>query len=204
VNVVLASGNAGKLAELGALLAPLGVELTSQQALGISEADEMATSFIENALIKARHAAAASGKPAIADDSGIVVRALGGAPGVRSARYAGSPSDAGANNRKLVAALQGIDDRRAYFYCALVFMCAHDDPAPLIATARWHGRIVDAARGSGGFGYDPHFQVDGLNLTAAQLSVPLKNQISHRGKAAAALVGSIRRALDEIRDSARK
>lgn len=204
MNVVLASGNAGKLAELGALLAPLGVELTSQQALGISEADETATSFIENALIKARHAAAASGKPAIADDSGIVVRALGGAPGVRSARYAGSPSDAGANNRKLVAALQGIDDRRAYFYCALVFMCAHDDPAPLIATARWHGRIVDAARGSGGFGYDPHFQVDGLNLTAAQLSVPLKNQISHRGKAAAALVGSIRRALDEIRDSARK
>ena len=203
MNVVLASGNAGKLAELGALLAPLGVELTSQQALGISEANETATSFIENALIKARHAAAASGKPAIADDSGIVVRALGGAPGVRSARYAGSPSDAVANNRKLVAALEGIDDRRAYFYCALVFMRAHDDPAPLIATARWHGRIVDAARGSGGFGYDPHFQVDGLNLTAAQLTAPLKNQISHRGKAAAALVGSIRRALDEIRDSAR-
>jgi len=203
VNVVLASGNAGKLAELGALLAPLGVELTSQQALGISEANETATSFIENALIKARHAAAASGKPAIADDSGIVVPALSGAPGVRSARYAGSNSDAAANNRKLVAELQGIDDRRAYFYCALVFMRAHDDPAPLIATARWHGRIVDAARGSGGFGYDPHFQVDGLNLTAAQLTAPLKNQISHRGKAAAALVGSIRRALDEIRDSAR-
>jgi XTP/dITP diphosphohydrolase len=203
MNVVLASGNAGKLAELGALLAPLGVELTSQQALGMPEAEETATSFIENALIKARHAAAASGKPAIADDSGIVVPALGGAPGVRSARYAGSPSDAAANNRKLVTALQGIDDRRAYFYCALVFMRAHDDPAPLIATARWHGRIVDAARGSGGFGYDPHFQVDGLNLTAAQLSAPLKNQISHRGKAAAALVGSIRRALDETRDSAR-
>jgi XTP/dITP diphosphohydrolase len=203
VNVVLASGNAGKLAELSALLAPLGVELTSQQALGISEADETATSFIENALIKARHAAGASGKPAIADDSGIVVPALSGAPGVRSARYAGSNSDAAANNRKLVAALQGIDDRRAYFYCALVFMRAHDDPAPLIATARWHGRIVDAARGGGGFGYDPHFQVDGLSLTAAQLTAPLKNQISHRGKAAAALVGSIRRALDEIRDSAR-
>jgi len=203
MNVVLASGNAGKLAELGSLLAPLGVELTSQQALGIPEAEETATSFIENALIKARHAAAASGKPAIADDSGIVVPALGGAPGVRSARYAGSPSDAAANNDKLVAALQGIDDRRAYFYCALVFMRAHDDPAPLIATARWHGRIVDAARGNGGFGYDPHFQVDGLNLTAAQLSAPLKNQISHRGKAAAALVGSIRRALDETRDSAR-
>lgn len=203
MNVVLASGNAGKLAELSALLAPLGVELTSQQALGISEADETATSFIENALIKARHAAGASGKPAIADDSGIVVPALSGAPGVRSARYAGSNSDAAANNRKLVAALQGIDDRRAYFYCALVFMRAHDDPAPLIATAQWHGRIVDAARGSGGFGYDPLFQVDGLNLTAAQLTAPLKNQISHRGKAAAALVGSIRRALDEIRDSAR-
>jgi XTP/dITP diphosphohydrolase len=203
VNVVLASSNAGKLAELTALLSPLGVTLTAQRDLGVGEADETAASFLENALIKARHAAAASGRPAIADDSGLVVAALGGAPGVLSARYAGSPSNAAANNRKLVGELRGIDDRRAYFYCALVFMRAADDPAPLIATADWHGRIVDTPAGRGGFGYDPHFLVDGLNQTAAELSVPLKNQISHRGKAAATLVGSIRRALEDMRRSAR-
>lgn len=199
MNVVLASGNAGKLAELSALLAPLNVTLTTQNRLGIGEADETAATFVENALIKARHAAAASGLPAIADDSGLVVAALDGAPGVRSARYAGSPSDAVANNRKLIDALAGVPDRRAYFYCALVFMRDAQDPAPLIATATWHGRIVDDPAGSGGFGYDPHFLVDGLHQTAAELSAPLKNQISHRGKAAAALVGSIRRVLDEMR-----
>jgi XTP/dITP diphosphohydrolase len=203
VNVVLASGNTGKLAELAALLTPLGVTLTTQQELGIAEAEETATSFVENALIKARHAAAASGRPAIADDSGLVVAALGGAPGVRSARYAGSPSDAAANNRKLVHALKGIVDRRAYFYCALVFMRDADDPAPLIATSAWHGQIVDTPAGRGGFGYDPLFLVDGLKQTSAELSAPLKNQISHRGKAAAALVGSIRAALDEVRRSQR-
>lgn len=203
MDVVVASNNAGKLAELTDLLAPLGVRLSMQQQLGIDEADETATTFVENALIKARHAAAATGLPAVADDSGLVVAALGGAPGVRSARYAGSPSDAVANNRKLVEALRGIVDRRAYFYCALVFIRAADDPAPLIATATWDGRIVDSPAGRGGFGYDPHFLVDGLNQTAAELSPALKNQISHRGKAAAALVRSIDRALQDMRRSER-
>jgi XTP/dITP diphosphohydrolase len=125
-----------------------------------------------------------------------VVAALDGAPGIRSARYAGLPSDAAANNRKLIRALAGIADRRAHFYCAMVFLRDADDPAPLIATATWHGRIVDSPAGAGGFGYDPHFLVDGLGRTAAELSAPLKNQISHRGKAAAALVASIRQTLD--------
>jgi len=203
MDVVVASNNTGKLAELTALLAPLGVSLSTQPQLGIGEADETATTFVENALIKARHAAAATGLPAIADDSGLVVAALHGAPGVRSARYAGSPSDAAANNRKLVEALRGVADRRAYFYCALVFLRAVDDPAPLIATATWNGRIVDSPAGRGGFGYDPHFLVDGLNQTAAELSAALKNQISHRGKAAAALVRSIERALQDMRRAAR-
>lgn len=203
MDVVVASNNAGKLAELTVLLSPLGVRLSTQRELGIDEADETATTFVENALIKARHAAAASGRPAIADDSGLVVAALDGAPGVRSARYAGSPSDATANNRKLVEALRDVVDRRAYFYCALVFMRAADDPAPLIATATWDGRIVNTPAGRGGFGYDPLFFVDGLDQTAAELAAPLKNRISHRGKAAAALVGSIRRALEDMRLPAR-
>jgi XTP/dITP diphosphohydrolase len=198
MKVVLASNNAGKLAELNAVLAPLGVTLSTQQELGVSEADETATTFVENALIKARHAAAVSQLPAIADDSGLVVAALGGAPGVRSARYAGSPSDPIANNRKLIAALAGVADRRAYFFCALVFLRHAEDPAPLIATATWNGRIVDEPAGRGGFGYDPHFLVDGLNQTAAELAAPLKNRISHRGKAASELVGTIRHALDEM------
>jgi XTP/dITP diphosphohydrolase len=195
MNVVLASSNPGKLAELTVLLSPLGVTLSSQRELGLSDADETATTFVENALIKARHAAAATGWGAIADDSGLVVRALGGAPGVFSARYAGPDANAAANNRKLIQALAGEEDRFAYFYCALVFMRGASDPAPLIATATWHGRIVDSARGIGGFGYDPHFLVDGFDRTAAELPAALKNQHSHRGKAAVALVESIRGAL---------
>ena len=198
MNVVLASTNPGKLAELTALLSPLGVSLTSQQQVGLTDADETATTFVENALIKARHAALATGWSAIADDSGLVVHALGGAPGVRSARYAGAGADAAANNRKLIDALRGIDDRRAYFYCALVFLRSSADPAPLIATAQWSGRIVDIATGTGGFGYDPHFLVDGFDRTAAELPAELKNLHSHRGKAAAALTESIRRALPEL------
>lgn len=198
MRVVLASNNAGKLAELNALLSPLGVTLSTQHELGVPEADETAITFVENALIKARHASAASKLPAIADDSGLVVAALGGAPGVRSARYAGSPSDAAANNRKLVAALAGIEDRRAFFFCALVFLRDAEDPAPLIATATWNGHIIDKPTGRGGFGYDPHFLVDGLNQTAAELPTPLKNRISHRGKAATELVGTIRLALDAM------
>ncbi len=147
MNVVLASGNAGKLQELNAVLAPLGVTLRTQRDLGISDAEETAITFVENALIKARHAAGAGNMPAIADDSGLVVPALGGAPGVLSARYAGSPSDAAANNRKLIATLAGVVDRRAYFFCSLVFLRDAVDPAPLIATATWNGRIVDRPDG---------------------------------------------------------
>jgi XTP/dITP diphosphohydrolase len=198
VKVVLASGNAGKLQELNAVLAPLGVTLRAQRDLGISDAEETAITFVENALIKARHAAGASNMPAIADDSGLVVPALGGAPGVLSARYAGSPSDAEANNRKLIAALAGVVNRRAYFFCALVFLRDAIDPAPLIATATWNGHIVDRPTGTGGFGYDPHFLVDGFDRTAAELPASVKNRISHRGKAATLLVDAIRSGLEEM------
>src|SRR5262249_39068257 len=139
-----------------------------------------------------RHAAARTGLPAIADDSGLVVGSLHGAPGIRSARFAGDGAGAAANNRALVAALQGIEDRSAYFYCALVFLRHARDPAPLIATARWSGWVVDDPRGDQGCGYDPHFRVDGMTETAAQLAPDLKNRISHRGGAAAALVASMR------------
>jgi XTP/dITP diphosphohydrolase len=199
VKIVLASDNAGKLAELSALLAPLHVSLATQRELGIDGADEPAPTFVENALIKARHAASESGLPALADDSGLVVAKLGGAPGVHSARYAGSPSDPVANNSKLLAALLDCDDRRAYFYCALVFTRDALDPAPLIATATWIGRIARSPAGSNGFGYDPVFVVEGLDRTAAELPAPLKNRISHRGKAAAALFASMRPALDGLR-----
>jgi XTP/dITP diphosphohydrolase len=197
MKVVLASNNPGKLAELHSLLAPLGVELRAQAEFGITDADETATTFVENALIKARHAAASTGLPAVADDSGLVVRALDGAPGVRSARYAGIGADAQANNRTLIEALHGVADRHAYFYCALVFLRHRADPAPLIATAAWVGRIVDVPQGSGGFGYDPHFLVGGMTETAAQLPADTKNRISHRGRAAGILVASMRDALLE-------
>jgi len=204
MKVVLASGNSGKLKELVALLEPLGIELVSQRELGIADADETASTFVENALIKARHAAVVSGLPALADDSGLVVHALDGAPGVWSARYAGEPSDDSANNRKLIAALAGRADRRAYYYCALVFVRHRADPAPLIACAEWHGVIVDVAVGGGGFGYDPHFFVTAFGKTAAELPADLKNRISHRGRAVAAMLDSIRRALDELRDGPRR
>lgn len=195
MNIVLATSNTGKLAELNVLLRPLGITLQAQSGLGVSDADETAATFIENALIKARHAAAATGMPAIADDSGLVVHALGGAPGIRSARYAGVGAGAAANNRALIEALRGIDDRRAYFYCALVFLRHPADPAPLIATAEWHGSIVDEARGDRGFGYDPHFLAGGTAQTAAELPSDVKNRVSHRGRAAAALVAAMRDAL---------
>jgi XTP/dITP diphosphohydrolase len=191
MNVVLATSNTGKLAELNVLLRPLGVTLQTQSALGVADADETGATFIENALIKARHAALVTKLPAIADDSGLVVDALGGAPGIRSARYAGADAGAVANNRALISALRGIEDRQAYFYCALVFLRHAADPAPLIATAQWSGWIIDEPRGDQGFGYDPHFLVDGMTQTAAQLSPDLKNRISHRGRAAAALVDAL-------------
>ncbi|HTO58154.1 MAG TPA: RdgB/HAM1 family non-canonical purine NTP pyrophosphatase [Pseudomonadales bacterium] len=200
MKVVLASGNSGKLKELVALLAPLGIELVSQRELSIADADETASTFVENALIKARHAAVVSGLPALADDSGLVVSTLDGAPGVWSARYAGEPSDDSANNRKLIAALAGRADRRAYYYCALVFMRHRADPAPLIACAEWHGTIVDVAVGNGGFGYDPHFFVTAFGKTAAELPADVKNRVSHRGQAVAAMRDSIGRALHDLRD----
>ncbi len=193
--VVLASGNAGKLRELQALLAPTGIELVAQRELGVADADEPFGTFVENALAKARHASAATGLPAIADDSGVCVPALGGAPGVRSARYAadldgGEKRDA-ANNARLVRELAPHADRSAYYYCALVLVRSPDDPQPLIADGLWHGEIVDEPRGQGGFGYDPHFLLPGPGLTVAQMDAAEKNRVSHRGRAMRALLAKL-------------
>lgn len=198
MKIVLASGNAGKLKELRNLLAPLEVELVSQGELRLTPGPETGCTFVENALAKARHASRQAGLPAIADDSGLVVAALGGAPGAHSARYAGEAADDAANNRKLIRALAGAADRRAFFYCALVCLQAADDPAPLIALGQWHGQIVDSPRGGNGFGYDPHFLLPELGLTSAQLPPARKNALSHRGQAARqlaeALAGAVRQA----------
>jgi XTP/dITP diphosphohydrolase len=195
MKVVLASGNRGKLAELRELLAPLAVELESQAALGIEPAPEERLTFVENALDKARHASRLSGLPALADDSGLVVPALGGAPGIRSARYAGPESDDAANRAKLIAALGEVAEPAAHFFCALIWLRHPEDPAPLIATARWHGTIVREPRGEGGFGYDPLFYVPGFERTAAQLTPEEKNRASHRGRAMARLLAELREEL---------
>jgi XTP/dITP diphosphohydrolase len=189
MRLVLASSNRGKLAELADLLAPSGYELVAQSDLGVGDAVEGGQSFVENALIKARHAARATGLPALADDSGLLVDALGGAPGLRSARYAGTHGDAASNNALLLENLRGAssEKRRAHFYCVLVMLRTADDSQPLIAEGVWAGRILDAPRGARGFGYDPLFQPDGLELSAAELDPQLKNAISHRGQALAAL-----------------
>lgn len=181
--LVLASNNAKKVAELDALLAPLGIEVIAQGTLGIPEAEEPYATFVENALTKARHAAAHSGLPAIADDSGLCVAALGGAPGVLSARYAGEPRSDARNNALLLERLAGAEDRRAHFYSAIVLVRHADDPQPLIADGEWHGVILDAPRGEAGFGYDPLFYVPELEQTAAELEPKLKNALSHRGAA---------------------
>ena len=186
--LVIASNNSGKLAELATLLQPLGLTLHTQNELGIAEAEEPHPTFIENALAKARHVALASGLPALADDSGICVPALGGAPGVLSARYAGEPKSDAANNAKLIAELASHEDKSAYYYCVLVYLRHADDPQPIIAQGRWDGRIIAAPRGQGGFGYDPHFFLPQLGKTAAELSAQEKNHISHRGTALRALV----------------
>ncbi|MEM8766427.1 MAG: RdgB/HAM1 family non-canonical purine NTP pyrophosphatase [Pseudomonadota bacterium] len=190
MKVVLASGNAGKLKELGTLLAPLGVELITQGELGIEGAEETGCTFVENALLKARHASRLAGLPAIADDSGLAVEALDGAPGVYSARYAGvagADADA-ANNAKLIAALETSSDRRAHFHSVIVFLKHPEDPTPIIADGRWDGEIVTEPRGENGFGYDPHFFIAALGLTAAELDAERKNSLSHRGIAAASLL----------------
>ncbi|MBL8514474.1 MAG: RdgB/HAM1 family non-canonical purine NTP pyrophosphatase [Betaproteobacteria bacterium] len=181
--IVIASGNAGKLKEFAALFAPLGVEPVPQSMLGIAEPEEPHGTFVENALAKARHASSASGLPAMADDSGICALALGGAPGVFSARYAGEPRSDARNNAKLIAELAHHADRRAFYYCALVLVRHSADPIPLIAEAEWAGDIVSEASGDGGFGYDPHFFLPAFGCTAAQLPAETKNRVSHRGKA---------------------
>jgi len=186
--LVLASNNEGKLREFRRLLTPLGIEVVSQAELGIAEADEPHRTFVENALAKARHASAHAKRPALADDSGICVAALGGAPGVQSARYAGEPKSDQRNNAKLVAALRGVADRRAHYTCVLALVRHADDPEPIIAEGRWHGTIVDVPRGSGGFGYDPHFRDDTTGLTGAELPLERKNELSHRGRAIRALI----------------
>ncbi len=189
--LVLASGNEGKLAELRRLLAPLGTEVIAQAALGIPEAPEPHITFVENALAKARHASALARLPALADDSGVCVRALAGAPGVQSARYAGEPRSDARNNAKLIADLAGVADRRAHYVCVLVLVRHPADPEPVIAEGTWHGRIVDVPRGGGGFGYDPHFLDEVSGLTGAEMPLAQKNLVSHRGKALRALIGRL-------------
>ena len=186
--LVLASNNAGKVKEFQALLAPLNFEVITQGSLNISAAEEPHHTFVENALAKARHASAASGLPALADDSGICVHALDGRPGVHSARFAGEPANDAANNQKLIAELQSKTDRSAHYVCALVFVKSADDPQPLIVETQWHGVIVDEPKGTYGFGYDPHFYIPEQNKTAAELDPTEKNVISHRGQALRQLI----------------
>ena len=189
--LVLASGNEGKLREFRRLLAPRGFDVIAQSEMNIPEAEEPHATFIENALAKARHASALGHLPALADDSGVCVDALDGAPGVLSARYAGLPASDARNNAKLVAALQGVDNRRAHYYCVLVLVRHAADPEPLLAEGAWHGSIVDRPRGSGGFGYDPHFEDGATGLTGAELPLERKNELSHRGLAIRALLAKL-------------
>lgn len=190
--IVLASNNAGKVKEFNLLLAPLGLEVIPQGLLGIPSCEEPFPSFVENAITKARHASKLSGLPALADDSGICVDALGGLPGVLSARFSLSdqkkdPSDTD-NNQLLIKKLSGISNRSAHFTCTLVFLESDIDPEPLIATGKWYGEVIDTPRGSAGFGYDPHFFVPSLDKSAAELSAEEKNAISHRGIALRELI----------------
>ncbi|MCL6713653.1 RdgB/HAM1 family non-canonical purine NTP pyrophosphatase [Pseudomonas sp. R2.Fl] len=196
MKLVLASSNAGKLEELRHLLADTDLELIAQSDLGVTDADETATTFVENALIKARHASRLTGLPALADDSGICVDALNGAPGLYSARYAGEHGNASRNIDKLLDALRDVPDaqRTAHFYCVLVLLHHADDPQPLIVEGEWRGRILRERRGTGGHGYDPVFLDPQLGRSAAELEVALKNRISHRGRALAALRERLARA----------
>lgn len=193
--LVLASGNPGKVREIRALLAPLAIEVVPQAELGIAEAAEPHATFLENALAKARHASAAAGLPALADDSGLCVDALAGEPGVHSAYYAGTEGDRATrdarNNARLLAALANRIERSAHYVCVMVMLRRADDPEPVVAHGRWHGRIAPAPRGGGGFGYDPLFVVGGGELTAAELAAEEKNRISHRALALARLVAQL-------------
>ena len=191
--IVVATGNRGKLAELSRLLAPTGIALCAQSDAGIEPPEETGLTFIENALLKARHASAGTGLPALADDSGLAVDALGGAPGIYSARYAGENADDAANNRKLLESLSGVapEARTARYHCALVLLRHPADPLPLVCSASWEGLILAEPRGKGGFGYDPLFLVPSLGLTAAELDPVLKNQLSHRGRALQMLLAAL-------------
>ena len=191
--LVIASNNPGKLREIGQTLAQLGMEVIPQSAFKVSEAEEPHASFIENALAKARHAARLTGLPALADDSGICVDALGGAPGVISAHFAGEPRSDARNNRKLLEMLAAENNRRAHYYCVLVLMRHGDDPQPLVAEGEWRGEILREPRGSGGFGYDPLFLDPALGKAGAELAPEQKNCVSHRGKALATLVEMLKR-----------
>ena len=186
--LVLASNNAGKIREIRAILAPLDIEVVPQSHYGVPEADEPHPTFIENALAKARHASVHTGLAALADDSGICVDALNGAPGVHSARFAGEPKSDERNNRHLVHLLANTDNRSAHYYCVMVLVRHPHDPQPVIAEGQWHGEVLRAPRGSGGFGYDPLFLDPLLGQTGAELTLEAKNRISHRGKALAVLV----------------
>ncbi|MGA8147730.1 MAG: RdgB/HAM1 family non-canonical purine NTP pyrophosphatase [Gallionellaceae bacterium] len=191
--LVIASNNPGKLREFQMMLAPLGIEVLTQAQLGIEEAEEPHCTFIENALAKARHVSRASRLPALADDSGICVAALGGVPGVLSARYAGdSPRSDARNNEKLLREMQGVKDRRAHYYCVLVLLHHADDPQPLIAEGEWHGEIAHEERGAGGFGYDPLFWLPQLGKMSAELSRDEKAQLSHRAKALKVLLEKLK------------
>ncbi len=190
--LVLASSNPGKLRELKELLASLGIEILQQSLLGVGDAEEPHDTFVENALAKARHASRSTRLPALADDSGICVRALGGEPGVHSARFAGEPRSDERNNRKLVQMLSGEADRRAHYTCIIVLVRHADDPEPVIAEGVWQGEIVVEPRGANGFGYDPHFHLPDLGKTAAELEPEQKNLISHRGKALRRLLAKLR------------
>jgi XTP/dITP diphosphohydrolase len=189
VEIVLASGNAGKLAELRGLLAGSGHVLRAQSEFGIADADETGLSFVENALLKARHASAATGLPALADDSGLCVDALGGAPGLYSARYGGVHGDDARNIARLLGELRDVvdEERTARFHCALALLRSADDPRPLVAEGSWEGRILHAPRGAAGYGYDPVFLDPENGLSAAELDPAIKNAVSHRGRALAAL-----------------
>jgi XTP/dITP diphosphohydrolase len=190
--LILASNNAGKLKEFAQLLAPIGFDLHPQGEFNVPEAEEPFGTFVENALQKARHAARLTGLPALADDSGVCVNALGRAPGVYSARFAGEPKSDARNNEKLVKDLAAHADKSAYYYCVLVYVRHADDPQPVIADGMWRGRIVDAPRGANGFGYDPYFLIPSLGKTVAELEPAEKNGLSHRGQALRALVEKLK------------
>lgn len=191
--LVIASNNPGKLREIDRILQPLGLEILPQSAFNIPEVEEPYCTFIENCLTKARHASEHSGLPALADDSGICVDALNGAPGVYSARFAGEPKSDQRNNEKLIELLQHETNRKAHYYCIMVLVRHPQDPQPIIAEGAWHGEIIDTPRGHGGFGYDPYFLVPDFGQTGAELALDVKNSISHRGQALAALVAKLNR-----------